>query len=95
MELQRIRSSGTIYIPSKIREKFAKCKFLVYEENGKIVIIPFENSDPRLKNALKLQTFKKNGCIYIPRQLYRKFASYAFYVLDEGDKIVLDPVKLE
>lgn len=94
-ELQRIRPCGLIYIPSKIRRKFQNCRFTVYEENGKIIVSPFEINDPRLENALKLQVFRGNGDIYIPRSLYRKFKDCMFSVLDEGDRIVLDPIKIE
>ncbi|MEM2191389.1 MAG: hypothetical protein QW540_08185 [Archaeoglobaceae archaeon] len=94
-ELQRIRPCGLIYIPSKIRRKFKNCRFTIYEENGKIIVLPFEISDQRLKNALKLQVFRGNGDIYIPRPLYRKYKDYIFLIREEGDRIVLDPIKIE
>lgn len=90
----KVRKCGLIYVPKNIREKYKDRKFLVYEENGKIVLEPYEIDDPALKYALKLQTFKYN-CIYIPRELYRKFANHVFSIIDEGDRIVLDPVKLD
>ncbi|MEM2120778.1 MAG: hypothetical protein QXR93_06830 [Archaeoglobaceae archaeon] len=95
MKLQTIRSCGLIYIPARIRKKFENHRVIVYEENGKIIVVPFENTNPRLENVLKLQKLRKDGSVYIPRPLYRKYRNCVFSVLDEGDRIVLDPVKIE
>ncbi|MEM1986186.1 MAG: hypothetical protein QXQ24_05600 [Nitrososphaeria archaeon] len=93
--LQKIRPCGLIYIPSRIRKKFKNCKFVVYEENGKIIVLPFEINDSRLEYVLKLHGFRGYGDVYIPRSLYRKYKNYVFSIIDEGDRIVLDPIKIE
>jgi len=43
----------------------------------------------------RLKKFDRNGKIYIPAFIRQLFRGYRFYVLVDGGKIVLDPIKID
>jgi AbrB family looped-hinge helix DNA binding protein len=48
-----------------------------------------------IREKERIQTFDRNGRVYIPKEIREQFRGCYFYITVEDGKIVLDPIKIE